>query len=473
MYDPFPKFLTVLFCISLAASGVFAQSDEVKKLVVQLDNPLAEIREDAFFELLELQDIDRDLRQSFRATTDTDTHIQLIDLISARESDVLVEDTLKILDAAKDERLNVACREYLLYAGLQAIHDAQTSLNSTQNARAKTLLAFRGRLETLTVLVRSHLMPGDFIAKFDALPASTGNSSLLEILRADAELTEPLERAIIDIRASAADFRQLRSSNWREFGYIKHGIAAAIAVYQSEHDLPKIKSISRSDFQASLSLLQGVRRAAARAMGLIGGDDTITSLETVYQEFVEFSPNPSLYHLVELGVLKEEIEVALARLGQNDLLDARIARLRSAAKKAVNLDKAAINVRITARPDLQSMNQIGHLQHRAGLYKEAEATWTQLLNDLAVHARIPSNARALSSLSSMLSVVYYNLACTQSVQVKLSRSLENLKKAHAHGYKEFAWIKLDGDLEALRCIPAFQNWFSDNAPPSLLDDTDG
>ncbi|MHC4841400.1 MAG: TPR end-of-group domain-containing protein, partial [Planctomycetota bacterium] len=116
--------------------------------------------------------------------------------------------------------------------------------------------------------------------------------------------------------------------------------------------------------------------------------------------------------------------------------------------------------------------QVGHLQHRAGQHKAAEATWKKLLNELETHSRLQSNSRALSSLSSMLSVVYYNLACAQSVQIKLSRSLENLKKAHKHGYKDFAWIKIDGDLEVLRDSPAFVEWFDEHAPPSLAGTID-
>lgn len=475
MYDINPKILTLLFVLALIAGSVSAQSDEVRQLVLKLDNPRAAEREDALMVLLDLEDIDRDLRLSFRATTDIETRVQIIEIVSMRDSDVLVADTLKLLNDDEFDRIAAAAREYLLYANNSTVQEFNAALEPEYQTEATKLLTFRIHMEIFTELLHSHLMPGDFVGKFDKLEASEDlKNQLFEILRVKETLVASLKRAVNDLRESEYDYSRINSTGWRKFLRVKDGLESAFIALKSNIEQEDIRKVSRKDLQASINLVQGVRRAAARALGLIdtASEPTQTKekLKVLYKELMEFSPSPALHHLINMSRLHEELEVSMARLGSPELLNARIGRLESAAKRALNQGNAAINVRISSRPDLQSLNQIGHLQHRAGDHKAAEATWTKLLKELELYFRTPSNSRRLSSLSSMLAVVYYNLACAQSVQVKLSRSLKNLKKAVSHGYKDYAWITVDGDLESLRDTPAFKKWFSDHAPPSLVTD---
>ncbi|MEE9311995.1 MAG: hypothetical protein V3V10_06220 [Planctomycetota bacterium] len=475
MYDSHPKILTLLFVLALIAGSVSAQSDEVKQLVLKLDNPRAAVRGDALMDLLDLEDIDRDLRLSFRATSDIETRVQLIEIVSMRDSDVLVADALKLLNDDEFDRVAAAAREYLVYAESSTVQKFNAVLESEYQAEANKLLTFRLRMEIFTELLHSHLMPGDFIGKFNKLEADEDlRNRLFEILRVKKTLLTSLERAVSDLRESEYDYARIDSTGWRKFLRVQDGLPSAFLALQSNIELENIRKVSGKDLQASINLVQGVRRAAARALGLTntttGSTQTNEELKVLYNEFMEFSPNPALHHLINMSQLREELEVSMARLGSPELLNARIGRLETVAKRALKQDHTAINVRITARPDLQSLNQIGHLQHRAGDHKAAEATWSKLLKELELHFRTPSNSRRLSSLSSMLSVVYYNLACAQSVQVKPSRSLQNLKKAVSHGYKDYAWITVDGDLESLRDTPAFKKWFNDHAPPSLVTD---
>ncbi|MCA8947177.1 MAG: hypothetical protein KDB29_13175, partial [Planctomycetes bacterium] len=65
--------------------------------------------------------------------------------------------------------------------------------------------------------------------------------------------------------------------------------------------------------------------------------------------------------------------------------------------------------------------------------------------------------------------VYYNLACTQSLQLKHTKSLHSLKEAVRYGYKDFSWMLEDGDLESVRRFERFDEWFEDTAPPSVAD----
>jgi len=80
-----------------------------------------------------------------------------------------------------------------------------------------------------------------------------------------------------------------------------------------------------------------------------------------------------------------------------------------------------------------------------------------------------AEGRNRSSMTSYLAAVYYNLACAQSLQFKNSRALASLKEAVGNGYKDFAWMLEDGDLDNVRVSEGFRTWFLDTAPPAVAD----
>ena len=86
----------------------------------------------------------------------------------------------------------------------------------------------------------------------------------------------------------------------------------------------------------------------------------------------------------------------------------------------------------------------------------------------ALEASRNANEAQRSSLSSFSGAVYYNLACAQALQLKLTKAMESLERAHGLGYRDFAWILEDGDLESLRQTPRFRAWFGEFAPPALV-----
>jgi hypothetical protein len=75
-------------------------------------------------------------------------------------------------------------------------------------------------------------------------------------------------------------------------------------------------------------------------------------------------------------------------------------------------------------------------------------------------------------VASLLGSVYYNLACAQSLQLKLTRAGESLESARLNGYRDFNWMLEDGDLDALRHTPDFRAWFRKVAPPAAVDRLD-
>ena len=47
-------------------------------------------------------------------------------------------------------------------------------------------------------------------------------------------------------------------------------------------------------------------------------------------------------------------------------------------------------------------------------------------------------------------LVYYNLACSYSLTRQFRRAYRSVRKALAHGYHDFDWLRKDPDLEPLR-----------------------
>jgi len=47
-------------------------------------------------------------------------------------------------------------------------------------------------------------------------------------------------------------------------------------------------------------------------------------------------------------------------------------------------------------------------------------------------------------------LVHYNLACSYSLTRQFRRAFRSLRKALAHGYRDFDWLRRDPDLELLR-----------------------
>jgi len=57
-------------------------------------------------------------------------------------------------------------------------------------------------------------------------------------------------------------------------------------------------------------------------------------------------------------------------------------------------------------------------------------------------------------------IVHYNLACSLSLVGKSKESLEELKRAILLGYDDFSYILEDKDLEDVRQLPEFENFFA-------------
>lgn len=63
--------------------------------------------------------------------------------------------------------------------------------------------------------------------------------------------------------------------------------------------------------------------------------------------------------------------------------------------------------------------------------------------------------RKLARLCPQDPLVFYNLACSYSLTGEFRKSANSLRKALAHGYRDFKWLRQDPDLEPLRRQPVF------------------
>jgi hypothetical protein len=229
-----------------------------------------------------------------------------------------------------------------------------------------------------------------------------------------------------------------------------------------------VKVHGRSAYFAALEVAGGVRAAAVRALAECPASPELPILlQEYYTLLLDQSPEAELAGLVNLDGLCTEIELALARFGDNRLLTARIDNLRAQIQRVAEAQQN-VNMQASARPDLIAQSQIAHLLLRAGDAGAAEAEW-QALVDAGLAMLGGVDGRNRSSLSSYLAAAYYNLACAQSLQLKASKALASLREAVRYGYKDFGWILDDGDLEAARALEDFIDWFEDVAPPSVAD----
>ena len=63
----------------------------------------------------------------------------------------------------------------------------------------------------------------------------------------------------------------------------------------------------------------------------------------------------------------------------------------------------------------------------------------------------------LSRLQPRNPLVFYNLACSHSLNGEVDRAAEALEKALVLGYRDFDWLAKDPDLSHLRQHPLFRN----------------
>lgn len=85
----------------------------------------------------------------------------------------------------------------------------------------------------------------------------------------------------------------------------------------------------------------------------------------------------------------------------------------------------------------------------------------QLLGDHYALRGTPDDSlrvdQQLSRLQPRNPLVFYNLACSHSLNGQVDRAAEALEKALTLGYRDFEWLSKDPDLSHLRQHPLYRN----------------
>jgi hypothetical protein len=445
--------------------------------VDRLAAPAAWERAEAVDRIAELPgDIAADLRVAYRYAADLE-RCGLLQAAQKRADTALVQHAAVGLSDA-DERVAACARDYLLAAVSDSLKVDAAEMDETQIQAWRDFRAFRMRRDISRMLIEAYLKPGKYIGQFDAMRRADAGGldrELLALLRADPLYREPLELAATERIELGIEPNRMFSQSWRVLSDGLPAIKPAISYYATGETeagdavRAELEGIALSRFQSALTLVNDLRATAVRALALSDARQDIgPRLVALYRSYNSFQPAASLRSAIDPEILKTEIEITLARYGVIEPLRARIEGLRRHVQPA---EHAPANV--SARPappraDLMVQNQIAQLLLRAGDYQGAEREW-QSATASALEQMQQASGRSRATLVSFAGSAFYNLACAQALQLKLSRGLESLKLAVEHGYKDFAWVLEDGDLAHLRRQPEFVDWFKRVAPPAVVD----
>lgn len=472
-----PVWLTVLLSLLFSAT-VFAQGNfndvEFKDHLAQLASPVAVERARAVADIAAMEG---DLAPEMRLAWPTSSVMQRFGLLKAagqRQDPALLQQAAEALSDA-DERLKIGARLYidqLPYAELRPDTDKWASETRTS---WDDYLQHRMRREIAAALLDAHLKPGKFDGQFDALRlrgSEDVDAHLLSLFAMEPVWVDILNEGVRRRIEQGVEAERMNSSSWSQLVRSNDGFGAATTYLRtmdfSDEVTAAAKQLRRGQFIAALEVSNHLRAAAIRALAESEhGAVHVQSLQGAYLALALFAPTPDFAVASDVSMVKMEMEITLARFGQPGLLDARIATLRGQIA-AVQEAGGNVAARPATRPDLLAGNEIAHLLLRRGDHEGAEKQWQAMIDDaMSQVARADNRGRV--SLSSYLASVYYNLACAQALQLKLSLGHESLRKAVHYGYKDFQWMLEDGDLRPLREFAPFRDWFAEVAPPYIAD----
>lgn len=468
-----PKLLTLPVCLLLACS-LSAQNREFTRTVDQLSAPSAVERAEAIDRIAAWQgDIGADLRVAFKFATNLE-RAGLFHAAQKRTDAALVQQAAESLTEG-DDRVSLSARDYLLALPAKQLHVDTAQFEESQLDQWHDFQLFRLRLDIAEVLLDAYLKPGKFFGQFDELrsrDAGALDRELLALLFSSRDFREPLQLAAHKRVEMGVDPARTFSAQWRLLTDAAPAIRSAVAYFAggeiSDEITREMGAYSMSRLQSALSVLCDLRATAVRALGQSQSpSDVAPRLLEAHRAISEFNALPALRSSINTDLMKAELEVTLSRFGLPELLNARIEMLRKHLQRAQEAPPN-VNARNTPRPDLLAQNEIAQLLLRSGDAAGAEREWQAAIEN--AHALLrETNPRSRNTLVSYLAAAYYNVACAQGLQLKLTRAVESLKLAEQHGYRDFAWMLEDGDLAHVRRAPEFATWFERVAPPAVLD----
>lgn len=457
---------TLLACL-LLAGALHAQDRALMREVSRLSSPTSWERADAIEQIAEWPgDIGSSLRVAYRFASRVE-RIGLLNAAARRLDSALL---LQAAEALSDDGVRGTARDYLLSLPADELTPDEDSLDADQRNAWHEFRKFRLRRDISLALLDAHLKPGKFFGQFDDLRSRDSDAldgELLALLAADPAFREPLITAARARIEQGIDAHRVFSPSWRGLRDGFPAIDEALNFLSAAED-------DRAEFiegrlPVALTLINDLRAAAARALAMSDSTEKLVKpLHAAYEQLLGFRTEARLRQSASPERILKELEITLARFGRTELLEARIERMRASIQRFQGSAAANVHLRHAARPDLIAQHEIAHLLLRAGKAESAEQEWMAALAESDVELK-EADPRRRQALVSFRAATFYNLACAQALQLKLSRSLESMQSAVENGYRDFSWMLEDGDLVHVRRTPEFRAWFLDVAPPAVAD----
>lgn len=466
------KFLTLPLLLLLAAP-LAAQSKDVRDAVRKLSAPTALERAEAVAAIAAIkEDIAADLRVAFKSAGNSE-RTGLFEAAELRQDAALLEQAAQTVAECREpaDALYEAARSYMLSLPAEKQYLDESTLAPEVRAAWQEVSGLWLQLEIVTSLLDALQKPGKFQGQFLALrhrDSAAVDRQLLALIDLDPGFLEALNLGSLRRFNEGIEADRLFSNSWRKLTLARGNFDDALTMIRTNQDPEQKASVTREALLAGAEVLSDLRCAAIRALaGSEQSQALIPLLRALHATAGSVEPAAALRASVSQDGLRTEIELTLARFGDRELVDARVAELRAQVER-YSAVPGNVTYKIANRPDLAARNEAAHLLLRSGDPAGAEKEWTSLVKDGRELERLAKDSQR-SAVASFIGSIYYNLACAQALQLKLTRAGESLETAVANGYRDFSWMLEDGDLGALRRTPEFRQWFAQLAPPALVD----
>jgi len=188
--------------------------------------------------------------------------------------------------------------------------------------------------------------------------------------------------------------------------------------------------------------INSMKELAVMALGELGGEGALPALQALAADNILMQSSRRI---------REETYVALYRQGDQKPLDDHVKEIRRSADKLLKAETVDLQ-----EEGCDQLFSLGLVFNRLKKYQEASQAYHELLTAMDEHKLDKVREQVLHT-------IYYNLACNCSKAGERAKALEWLEKAVRAGFNDRAWMKKDGDLDAIREEPGFKKLLADDS----------
>jgi HEAT repeat protein len=365
-----------------------------------------------------------------------------------------LEEVRRLYREDPDREVHRAAFEYLRRLGKPAEKDLLAALSDEdKEIRRRAILALgeAGSEEAIAPLVRFLVQRHDPEIKAAARDAlvrigpkalaavrraagagevSRETAAEMEALRVQEEVEGALERWVTDLGQSGTFEGQ--------FGDLeKLGREKALPVLRRMAREPGFawRLADRRPRGAAYELR--MRELAVLALGALGDREAVGILKESLREAGPAGTE---------GGLREELLVALYRLGEKGPLEEFVERTRREAEEALRGDAKEQGCTL--------LFSVGLVLNRVGRRDEARDAYRAILKAVEEHRLADAG---------VLPTAAYNLACLEAQAGRKREAVEWLERAVRAGFKDRQWIRMDRDLDLIRDEEGYRALLADEA----------